>query len=178
MLGILVAAISGAIMSVQGVFNAEVTKQTSIWLSSAFVQISAFVVCVLAWFITGRDGAISSLWHVSPKYMLLGGALGAFITYTVIYSINAIGPARSAMFIVSVQIVMSYLIELFGLFGIDKQPFEFCNPLFVAVKLLAADLDFLGGLHPELLFHNSDKVPLVPEDIACDRLNVFQHHTV
>ena len=84
MLGILVAAISGAIMSVQGVFNAEVTKQTSIWLSSAFVQISAFVVCVLAWFITGRDGAISSLWHVSPKYMLLGGALGAFITYTVI----------------------------------------------------------------------------------------------
>ena len=61
MLGILVAAISGAIMSVQGVFNAEVTKQTSIWLSSAFVQISAFVVCVLAWFITGRDGAISSL---------------------------------------------------------------------------------------------------------------------
>lgn len=55
MLGILVAAISGAIMSVQGVFNAEVTKQTSIWLSSAFVQISAFVVCVLAWFITGRD---------------------------------------------------------------------------------------------------------------------------
>ena len=57
MLGILVAAISGAIMSVQGVFNAEVTKQTSIWLSSAFVQISAFVVCVLAWFITGRDGA-------------------------------------------------------------------------------------------------------------------------
>lgn len=132
MLGILVAAISGAIMSVQGVFNAEVTKQTSIWLSSAFVQISAFVVCVLAWFITGRDGAISSLWHVSPKYMLLGGALGAFITYTVIYSINAIGSARSAMFIVSVQIVMSYLIELFGLFGIDKQPFEWRKCIGVA----------------------------------------------
>ena len=123
MLGILVAAISGAIMSVQGVFNSEVTKQTSIWLSSAFVQISAFVVCVLAWFITGRDGAISSLWHVSPKYMLLGGALGAFITYTVIYSINAIGPARSAM---------SYLIELFGLFGIDKQPFEWRKCIGVA----------------------------------------------
>ena len=70
MLGILVAAISGAIMSVQGVFNAEVTKQTSIWLSSAFVQISAFVVCVLAWFITGRDGAISSLWHGSDRHVV------------------------------------------------------------------------------------------------------------
>ena len=136
MLGILVAAISGAIMSVQGVFNAEVTKQTSIWLSSAFVQISAFVVCVLAWFITGRDGAISSLWHVSPKYMLLGGALGAFITYTVIYSINAIGPARSAMFIVSVQIVMSYLIELFGLFGVDKANFQWSKVLGLGLSII------------------------------------------
>ena len=34
MWGILVAIISGALMSVQGVFNTEVTKQTSIWLSA------------------------------------------------------------------------------------------------------------------------------------------------
>ena len=83
MWGILVAAISGALMSVQGVFNAEVTKQSSIWMSAAFVQLSAFVVCVIAWFITGRDGTVGSLLQVTPKYMLLGGAIGAiwFIWY-------------------------------------------------------------------------------------------------
>lgn len=32
----------------------------------------------------------------------------------------------------SVQIVMSYLIELFGLFGIDKQPFEWRKCIGVA----------------------------------------------
>ena len=53
MWGILVAAISGALMSVQGVFNTEVTKQTSIWLSASFVQLTALAVCVAAWFITG-----------------------------------------------------------------------------------------------------------------------------
>ena len=132
MWGILVAAISGALMSIQGVFNAEVTKQSSIWLSASFVQMSACIVCVAAWFITGKDGTIGSLWQVTPRYMLLGGAIGAFITYTVIFSINAIGPARSAMFIVSVQIVVSYLIELFGLFGMDKQPFEWRKCLGVA----------------------------------------------
>ena len=132
MWGILVAAISGALMSIQGVFNAEVTKQSSIWLSASFVQISAFVVCVAAWFITGKDGTVSSSWQVTPKYMLLGGVIGAFITYTVIFSINAIGPARSAMFIVSVQIVVSYLIELLGLFGMDKQPFEWRKCIGVA----------------------------------------------
>lgn len=124
MWGIIVAAVSGALMSIQGVFNAEVTKQSSIWLSAAFVQITAFVVCVCAWLVTGRDGTVGSLFQVTPKYMLLGGAIGAFITYTVIFSMNAIGPARSAMFILAAQLLVAYLIELIGLFGIDRQPFE------------------------------------------------------
>ena len=99
-------------MSIQGVFNAEVTKQSSIWLSAAFVQITAFVVCVLAWFITGKEGTISSLFQVQPKYMLLGGAIGAFITYTVIQAMNQCGPARAVMFIVAAQLIVAYLIEL------------------------------------------------------------------
>ena len=124
MWGILVAAISGALMSIQGVFNAEVTKQSSIWLSASFVQLTAFIVCVAAWLLTGRDGTVGSIFQVTPKYMLLGGAIGAFITYTVIYSMNAIGPARSVMFIVAVQLLVANLIELLGCFGVDKQPFE------------------------------------------------------
>ncbi len=79
MWGIVIGLISGALMSVQGVFNSEVTKQSSIWLAAAFVQISAFVVCLAAWLVTGRDGTISSLWGVHPKYMLLGGAIGALL---------------------------------------------------------------------------------------------------
>lgn len=35
MWGILVALISGALMSLQGVFNTEVTKQSSIWARPA-----------------------------------------------------------------------------------------------------------------------------------------------
>lgn len=124
MWGIIIGLISGALMSIQGVFNAEVTKQSSIWLSAAFVQITAFVVCVLAWFITGKEGTISSLFQVQPKYMLLGGAIGAFITYTVIQAMNQCGPARAVMFIVVAQLIVAYLIELMGLFGVDKQPFE------------------------------------------------------
>lgn len=133
MWGILVAAISGALMSIQGVFNAEVTKQSSIWLSASFVQLTALAVCVAAWFVTGRDGTVGSLLQVTPKYMLLGGVIGAFITYTVIFSMNAVGPARAAMFIVAVQLLVAYLIELFGLFGIDKQPFEWRKGIGMAV---------------------------------------------
>ena len=41
MMGVIIALISGALMSVQGVFNTEVTKQTSIWVSNSWVQFSA-----------------------------------------------------------------------------------------------------------------------------------------
>lgn len=49
--GILSALISGALMSIQGVFNTNVTKQTSLWVSTGWVQFSAFLVCVAAWFL-------------------------------------------------------------------------------------------------------------------------------
>ena len=121
--GFLAALLSGALMSIQGVFNTEVTKQSSLWVSTGWVQLSAFLVCVAAWLFSGRD-SVSVLWQVSPKYMLLGGVIGAFITVTVIQSMGALGPARAAMLIVISQLAVAYVIELAGLFGVDKEPFE------------------------------------------------------
>ena len=123
MIGFLIALLSGALMSVQGVFNTQVTKTTGMWVSNGWVQLTAFAVCAVAWFITGRD-SIASLAKVEPKYVLLGGVIGAGITWTVIKSIEMLGPAKSALLIVVAQLLVSYLIELFGMFGMDKEPFE------------------------------------------------------
>lgn len=123
MVGFLIALISGALMSVQGVFNTQVTKASSIWVASAFVQLSAFAVCMAVWLFSDRS-SFGALWKVEPKYMLLGGAIGAFITYTVIKSMEMLGPARAVMLIVIAQLIVAYLLELFGLFGVEKQPIE------------------------------------------------------
>ena len=123
MWGILIALLSGALMSVQGVFNTEVTKQTSLWVSSAFVQLTAFLVCLGVWLVTDRTNPMS-LAQVEHKYMLLSGVLGALITITVVKSMGSLGPARSAMLIVISQLIVAYLIELFGMFGVEKQPLE------------------------------------------------------
>lgn len=56
------------------------------------------------------------LLKVSPRYLLLGGVIGAAITFTMIKSAANLGPAQSAMLIVASQSV-SYLIEVFSLFG-------------------------------------------------------------
>ena len=135
MWGVLAALLSGALMSIQGVFNTEVTKQTSLWVSTGWVQLSAFAVCVLAWIFTGRD-SIAALWQVENKYTLLGGVIGAFITITVIQSMGSLGPARAAMLIVISQLAVAYVIELFGLFGVEKVDFEWRRLLGMAIAIV------------------------------------------
>ncbi len=123
MFGFLIALLSGALMSVQGVFNTQVTKTSGIWVANAFVQFTALLVCLAAWLVTDRS-SFGTLFKVEPKYMLLGGTIGAFITYTVIKGMDLLGPARAVMLIVIAQLAVAYLIELFGLFGVEKQPLE------------------------------------------------------
>lgn len=134
MWGFLAALLSGALMSIQGVFNTEVTKQSSLWVSTGWVQISAFAVCVAAWIFTGRQ-SVSSLWQVEYKYTLLGGVIGAFITITVIQSMGSLGPAKAAMLIVISQLIVAYLIELLGLFGVDREPFEWRKVLGMLIAI-------------------------------------------
>lgn len=123
MIGIFIALISGALMSIQGVFNTQVTKETSIWVSAGWVQFSALLICVAAWFFCDKKSFLTIL-SVEPKYVLLGGVIGAFITYTVIKSMEKLGPAQAVLMIVIAQLTVAYLIEIFGLFGVEKVPFE------------------------------------------------------
>ena len=134
-MGILIALLSGALMSIQGVFNTEVTKQTSLWVSTGWVQLSAFLVCVVAWLYNGRQ-SVGALMQVDNKYTLLGGVIGAFITVTVIQSMSQLGPAKAAMLIVISQLAVAYLIELFGMFGVDKEPFEWRKVLGMAIAIV------------------------------------------
>ena len=123
MTGFFIALISGALMSIQGVFNTQVTKTAGVWGSNGWGQITAFAGCLALWVFTGRD-SIAAIGKVEPRYLLLGGVIGAGITWTVIKSIEALGPAKSALLIVVAQIAVSYLIQIFGLFGMDREPFS------------------------------------------------------
>lgn len=145
-MGIIIAVLSGALMSIQGVFNTGVTKQTSIWTAATFVQFTALLVSFAAWFMAGEQAPFSSLFRIDGKYMLLGGVIGIAITYTVIKSVAMLGPAQSAMVIVTSQLIAAYLIELFGLFGTKKVEFSWR-------KLIALVL-VIGGI---LLFQWSGK---------------------
>ncbi len=135
MIGFFIALISGALMSVQGVFNTQVTKSSTIWVANAFVQCTALLVCLGVWLVSDRS-SLAAVFKVEPKYMLLGGAIGAFITYTVIKSMDMLGPARAVMLIVVAQLIVAYVIEMLGLFGVEKQPLEWRKVIGMAVAIV------------------------------------------
>lgn len=139
MIGFFIALLSGALMSVQGVFNTQVTKVTGMWVSNAWVQLSAFLFCLVAWFFSGRD-SVMAIAKVEPKYMLLGGVIGAGITWTVIKSMEQLGPAKAVLLIVISQLLIAYVIEVFGLFGVEKQPFEWRKMIGMVIALVGVGI--------------------------------------
>ena len=139
MFGFIVALVSGALMSIQGVFNTEVTKQTGTWLTNSFVQFTGFLLCLVIWFFKERKKhPPMEIFAVEPKYYLLGGVIGAFITFTVIAGMSTLGPAKAVMLIVAAQLIVAYLIEVFGIFGVEKTGRDW-------MKLLGTGL-FLAGI--------------------------------
>lgn len=139
MIGFFIALLSGALMSVQGVFNTQVTKTAGMWVSNAWVQLTAFLVCAAAWLIAGRD-SVMAIAKVEPKYVLLGGVIGAGITWTVIKSMEQLGPAKAALLIVISQLIIAYVIELFGMFGVDKQPLEWRKVIGMVIALVGVGI--------------------------------------
>lgn len=132
--GFLIALLSGALMSLQGVLNTEATRQASIWVCAGWVQLTAFLTCVLFWVFSGC-APVSTIFQVRPWYMLTGGILGAFITWTVIRSMDHLGPAKATLLIVVTQILTSYGIELLGLFGVEKAVFEWKKLIGAAIAI-------------------------------------------
>ena len=94
MAGFIVAIISGALMSLQGVLNTNVTKASSIWAAAGFVQFTALATCIIMWLFNGRPD-ISGIFQVENKISLLGGVIGAFITFTVVKSVSDLGVAKA-----------------------------------------------------------------------------------
>jgi len=144
MIGFLIAMLSGALMSIQGVFNTNVTKASSIWVAAGFVQLTAFATCVVMWIVDGKP-EIAGMWGVNPKISLLGGVIGAFITFTVIKAMSSLGVAKAEITIVVTQIAVAYLIELFGLFGSKKTDFSWMKLLGIAVAIAGVMIFSLCG---------------------------------
>ena len=134
MIGIILALLAGLLMSVQGVFNTRLMDSSNMWTTNTWVHFTAFVTSIAVWFFAGREN-LFSVFSVSNKLYLLGGVIGALITFTVIKSIASLGPAYATMLILLAQLVSSCLSEFLGLFSTEKTCFEWSKLIGAALMV-------------------------------------------
>lgn len=144
MAGFIIAIVSGALMSIQGIFNTNVTKSSSIWVAAGFVQLTALATCLIMWFFNGRP-EVSGVLRVDNKMSLLGGVIGAFITFTVVKSVSELGIAKAEITIVVAQVIVAYLIELLGLFGSKKAEFSWLKLLALIIAAGGVFMFYMVG---------------------------------
>ncbi|MGL4797872.1 MAG: DMT family transporter [Cellulosilyticaceae bacterium] len=133
-MGQIVALVSGLLMSIQGVFNTRVQEKAGTWFTNAIVHGVGLVTSLIVLMFV-RDASLEGLRQVN-KWYLLGGVLGAGIVYTVIVSITKLGPAQATMLILIAQMIGSYLIEVFGLFGTEKASFSWMKIISIGIIII------------------------------------------
>lgn len=134
MFGIILAIISGAAMSIQGVFNTRVSEKIGTWETNTIVQGSAFAIALIIMLIL-RNGSLSEIRSVNKLY-LLGGAIGVVITYTVMAAVGTLGPTFGISIILISQLLTAGIIDAFALFGSEKIKFAAHNYLGIIIMIV------------------------------------------
>ncbi len=120
MLGVIMSIISGAAMSIQGVFNTRLSDKTGLLESNFIVSLIALILASLS-LIWGK-GSLGAFMSVNKLY-LTGGVLSMVITITVMLSIGSLSPTVGISIILISQLLTAALIDAFGLFDSEKVAF-------------------------------------------------------
>ncbi|MGI5912695.1 MAG: DMT family transporter [Syntrophomonadaceae bacterium] len=133
---LLLAAISGSAMALQGTFNAALGKVIGLWESTLLVHLIGSAITLIIILILGIGFNSFDKINSVPWYAFLGGVLNVFIIYLVVRTIPQIGVGNATTAILVAQILTAVLVDCFGAFGMKKLEFHYLDIL--GVILLAS----------------------------------------
>jgi len=127
LVALLVAAGSGVAMALQGTLNAALAKVTGLWETTFIVHaMGVILAAVLVFGFRVGDGSVLAK---APWYTYLGGFIGVMIVYAVARSIPLVGVAGATTAIIVGQMFSAAVIDYFGLFGLQRIPFNWYRVL-------------------------------------------------
>ena len=120
----LLALIGGMAIAAQGQINGGLGKKIGV-IESSFMNFAVgtmVLLFILLFFGKGNISAVSTV----PKWQIIGGLLGAFFVLVQVIVVPKIGVSTTFIAVIVGQIILSVIIDHFGLFGgtrfpIDKQ---------------------------------------------------------
>lgn len=122
MMALVLAALSGMLMALQGSLNSALGKAVGI-LETTFVVHLVGTIAALSLLLGGLGQGDLSQFRSAPWYTYLGGLLGVGIAYLVVVSITKVGVAAATTSIIVGQVLTAVVVDFFGWFGLEPLPF-------------------------------------------------------
>lgn len=115
---------AGLLLPLQIAFNNKLTNYSGNPVTSSFISFSVGTIALLLYNVARLSSFQNSLQQAvqAPGYAWLGGLVGAFYIITTIVASPKIGLTLFLTLIIGGQVVMSVVVDHFGLFGAVVKP--------------------------------------------------------
>lgn len=130
---LLVAAVAGIAMAIQGSLNTALGKIVGTLEATFIVHVVGLAAIVTALYLFRWGSGNLALLKEAPWYTFLGGVLGVLIVFGVLLSIPRTGVANATTAIIIGQLLTALLIDHCGFFGLEKMPFTLWKGLGLAM---------------------------------------------
>jgi transporter family-2 protein len=138
-----IAALSGAVMALQGSLNAALGKIVGVWESTLIVHLVGTITSLLIILVLGIGfGGLNRI-AGAPWYVYLGGVLNVMIIYAVVRSMPQIGVGNATTAIIVAQLITALVIDSCGAFGMKKMSFHYIDILGIILLGIGARILFL-----------------------------------
>ncbi len=120
---LLIALLAGAMMPTQAATNNKMAAFVDSPILAAFVSFVVGTVALLAYILlTGIPLANLSSVKDAPAIAWAGGFLGAFFVAAAVTLVPRLGVAMTFSLIIAGQMIVTLIIDHFGLLGVDVKP--------------------------------------------------------
>lgn len=139
-LPLIIAAIAGLAMALQGTLNSFMSKFIGQLEATFMVHVIGLaVVAVILFGLKLGQGNMGKLSEV-PWYGYLGGVINVLIIYGVVASMSKVGVANATTAIIVGQVTTALIIDCTGILGFERIPFTWVKALGVGLLAIGAKL--------------------------------------
>lgn len=127
-------------MAVQGSMNTALSKVIGLLEATFIVHMIGTIVVVVLLFVFRMGKGDFSAVAEAPWYVYLGGVISVGIIYLVVASISEVGVANATTAIIVGQVATAIIIDHFGVFGLERIPFEWNQLIGLVLLVFGANL--------------------------------------
>jgi transporter family-2 protein len=144
LLFVFLAIIGGIVAGTQAPINGELGRRIGS-IEAAFVSFFVGTLVLILFTIFFGKGQLLQAFSV-PKWNLLGGVLGAIFVTAIIFCVPNLGVATTIFSAIIGQVIISMVIDHYGLFGITRIPVNMYRLIGVILMLSSLFFIYKGSL--------------------------------